>query len=215
MVSLSSPELAQLVEQANPLGAHPIHNLVLDSALEEVANGVEGAAQGLIASGRRVSRETFQQAKQNAEANGQRGEEFVNNYLNELRISGAILNFEWVSQSNVVSPFDFRIDHDNVTRVLIDAKSTSGEFERPLHISSNELRQMGFGEEEYRIYRVYDIGEETAQLRISEDLTDFARVILNVFQNLPVDVMADGISLNPAILNFGPMIPLTMADPEE
>jgi hypothetical protein len=216
MAALSSTELDQLVGQANPPGNHPIQDLLLGSSLEEVANGVEVAAQRLIATGRRVSRETFQQAKQNAEATGQLGEEFVNIYLSGLRDSGEILDFEWVSQTNVVSPYDFRIDYDGGRKVFIDVKSTSGEFERAIHISFSELRQMGLSHEEYYIYRVYDIGgEETANLRISEDLTGFARRILDVFGNLPENVMADGISLTPSILGFGSMIDLTIGEPEE
>jgi len=61
----------------------------------------------------------------------------------------------------------------------IDVKSTSGEFERKIHISLSELELMSSDTERYDIYRIFNIDENnrTAKLRIAEEVRSFAKGI--------------------------------------
>ena len=67
-------------------------------------------------------------------------------------------------------------------KILLDVKSTTGEFSRNLHISMNELYQMAESQQRYDLYRVY--------------------LINDYINNLPEKVMPDGFSVNPEIIDF-------------
>jgi hypothetical protein len=219
MLALSSSQLEQLINAANPVPEHPIYELTLDittlnADLEDVALGGNQGKEKLMrgAASRTMSRATLLKAKESADIIGLRGEQFVNNYLNTLKNEGTIRDFEWTSSSNAISPYDFWINHDGTTRVLVDVKSTQGEFERTLHISLSELQQMSTGTQRYDIYRVFGIEEDTAQIRIAENVGDFARQVLAVLQDLPQGIIADSISVSPTLLSFGPAFTLEITD---
>jgi len=116
---------------------------------------------------------------------GRRGEEFVKAYLVDKQDKGKIHSFEWVSNQEAVSPYDFWLSIDGTSKILIDVKSTPGEFERNIHISFGELQRMSSGAERYDIYRIYEIDENvgTAKLRIAEDVRSFAKGIIEVFES--------------------------------
>lgn len=68
----------------------------------------------------------------------------------------------------------------------------------------------------YAIYRVYEIDERTAKLRIADDLTDLATTVLGYFESLPHGVSANGVSIQPESLAFAEETVLDMPDvPEE
>ena len=56
---------------------------------------------------------------------------------------------------------------------------------------------------DYRLYRVYEIRENHAKLRISEPMRAFATQIVPVLEALPRGVSSDGISVDPKLLLFG------------
>jgi hypothetical protein len=62
----------------------------------------------------------------------------------------------------------------------------------------------------YVIYRVYEMLDGSAKLRISEGTKDFARTVLDVLRRLPNGVQSDGISVRPSALQFGAEIPLSL-----
>lgn len=96
--------------------------------------------------------------------------------------------------------------------IAIDVKSTSGEFDRPLHASCAELIEMT-GSRRYDIYRVYELTETSA--RISESVGQVASSILEHFHRLPTGVQVDSVSVSVAALKFGTDIRLSPASPEE
>jgi hypothetical protein len=93
------------------------------------------------------------------------------------------------------------VDLEN-ERFLIDVKSTSGEFDQRIFISQGELRQIAFGIERYDIYRVYDIKNQIPKLRISRDIRDFGKTILDVFRKLPEGITPYVISISPTSMKF-------------
>ena len=161
--------------------------------------------------------EQFQRDREKKEWYGKRGEEFVNAYLHKLQKQGNIKRFEWISSQDFDSPHDFLLIK-NDSDILIDVKSTSEKFECDFHISRSQLKQISCDSRRYDIYRIFDINEEsrTAKLRIAEDVRDFAKQILKVFENLPRGVSVDGISVSPLNLNFQGTEKIDLPDePEE
>ena len=97
--------------------------------------------------------------------------------------------------------------------ILVDVKSTQGDFKREVHVSLNELQRMAAGPERYDIYRVFfEIKEETAQLRIAKDVSDFAKSILEALEHLPSRVFSDSISFAPTLLSFGDPLTIELSE---
>lgn len=218
MASWTVSELAELIERAAPPDAHPVNELVLDSALEDAAlKGVQGTTRLLRRrSGRRLSRQDLKAALEKAEDTGWRGEGFVNAYLEKLRRENRISAFEWVSYENAIATNDFTVHVDGKNSLLIDAKSTGGDFDCPVHISASELLAMSESALRYDMYRVFEMGESNATIRIAEDLGPLAKEILKAFEGLPKGVTPDSVSVKPSTLTFSDGIQITLPDePEE
>lgn len=205
MVQLSASQIEQCVRQVGPAEEHPIRELETESAVEDA---VQGGLRGIQTLRRRpreqqVTHEELLRARRNMEEVGRLGEDLLNEYLSAMLFSGRIEGYEWVSESNAVAPYDFRVVENKGQTVCIDVKATSGEFERPLHISIAELLQMRDGTTSYDLYRVYDMSPTSARLRISRDLRNFAAKVLRGLEHLPDGVQADSVSVRPASLPFG------------
>lgn len=155
------------------------------------------------------SEEDIFNVKQSAEENGLMGELFINKYLCNLKSQGKIREIEWVSEMNKFSAYDFCLTDLNNERVLLDVKSTNGEFDQRMFISYNEMQQMAYGNERYDIYRVYKIQGDTANLRILRNIRGFAKEILDVLGQLPKGVNPQNISVLPSLLSFDSEINLT------
>ncbi|AET65211.1 tetratricopeptide repeat protein [Methanothrix harundinacea] len=133
---------------------------------------------------------------------GNLGEKYVNNYLTQLERNGSIKRFCWVSDQHATSPFDFYVINDNLDVILIDIKSTNNHFNNKFYLSSNELEQIASSEYEYRIYRIYEMSDSTAKLRISEDIRDFIKSVFELLNRLPEGVRPENISISPSVLTF-------------
>lgn len=216
MIALDYSEIETLIKQAGPDERHPIFELLLESDLEDAAK--EGPV-GLTRlykrrSGRRLSKNELTQAIRRVEELGQLGEEFINAYFEKLKSGSRVTNFQWESQDNAVSPYDFWYEKDG-SKSLLDVKATSGDFERNIHVSLPELLTMRDSLEPYYVYRVYEVEEGTAKLRISKEMRSVADSILKVLLGLPAGVSSDGVSIAPSSLAFGAEIELVMPDPSE
>ena len=218
MTSLTPNRLAQLVEDAGTRIDHPINDLVsLETTIEVATLGVAEETAGYRSppAPRRTSRDVLQRARSNANRVGELGEQFINSHLTILKANGQIEGFEWVSRENAVSPYDFRTGVGG-DEILLDAKATELSFDNKLHISFSELRQMAYGTERYDLYRVFDIGETTAKLSVAEDLGEWARGVLEIFEGLPEGVDVESVTVSPSILPFGPTVEINMLEePEE
>lgn len=216
--SMAAVTLAQLQSIADRLGddKHPFHELTLDAELEDAALG---GVRGITTLRRRqatrtTSREELQRARRIAEEIGRAGEEFVLQYLIDLKASAKVLEFTWTSETNAVAPYDFLIVMPDRQEIAIDVKSTSGEFERPIHVSSAELIEMT-DDRRYDIYRVYELSDTSAILKISENVGELALPILASFKQLPLGVRVDSVSIEINAFKFGSAISLTPPAPEE
>ena len=188
---------------------HPIWLFAADA---EYDAAVEDAALGGIKgtftltkkkAAKPISAAALAAAKAAGEKNGRDGEAFAWVHLQTLKAEGIYSAVEWSSKINAVSPFDFRATGVSRKHELwIDAKSTSGEFERVVHMSAAEL---DFASKcgRYDLWRVYEIGPDGAKLRIAEDIGAFAKAVLASLMP-PAGVTIDSVSIDPSALKFGP-----------
>jgi hypothetical protein len=212
MASITEVELEALVRRAAPSDRHPINELLIEADLEDAAQGGEAGLEKLYSrrSGARLSKAELAKAIKHLQEVGQMGEEFVQAYLDGLKTQGAIRDYHWVSQDNAVSPFDFWVE-DEKSKGLLDVKATRGQFERYVHVSVPELESMFNEKSLYVIYRVYEMSDNSAKLRVSGSMKEFAGIILDVLRKLPPGVQSDGISIDPSTIQFGLEIPLLLA----
>lgn len=152
--------------------------------------------------GRGITPEDFIRSRQAAEQTGVTGENLLNTYLDYERSQGRISEFEWTASINAVAPFDFQVSPTPGETRVIDAKSTSGAFANPLHLSPGEVQRAVCGSEPYDIYRLYEVKDDTAKMRIARDIDPQLRDILDQLSTLPAGVTADGISVPSAFLDF-------------
>lgn len=211
MAVVAPPELERLLSAANAPTEHPLNRLVaLEAALEDAAlGGVAGIRElARTTSGRRVSRAALRAARLNAERVGAAGEERVNRYLLGLIDNGGLAEVKWKSAENAISPIDFVIAESSGLAVHVEVKSSESAFERPIHISLGELLQAREAQR-YDIYRVYDMTEKTCRLRIAQDVAGTLAPFLEWAGQAPGGSSLDSISLDPALLPFGPVLDLT------
>jgi Domain of unknown function (DUF3883) len=207
MMAVAVADLQTIGNQFND-DAHPFRELTIDAALEDAAlGGVKGIRTlHQRPAARALSREELQRARRVGEEVGRAGEELVCQYLITLKARGAIEDFTWTAGQNAVAPYDFLIVLTGGTEIAVDVKSTSGEFERSIHISYAELTEMT-GARRYDIYRVYGVGEASGAMRISENTGPFAATVLRGM-NMPVSVTVDSVSVDVAAIPFGGQIRL-------
>jgi hypothetical protein len=216
MLVLTHNQLTQLINNSKIPENHPIRYIVLDEALEDA---VQGGADGIDRiwygiSSRYISRDALDKAHQKTQDVGRHGEAIVYHYLCGIREAGKIEAVEWTSEEiNPVSPYDFKIEENGKT-VVIDVKATDGEFFRKFHVSMNEIRQMANGGEQYDIYRIYDIRESSAKIRVASNVREFAESVINSLSRLPNGVTPNGFSIKPDILEFKQEEIIEYSDPD-
>jgi hypothetical protein len=203
MVAVSRAILAAAA--ADSAATHPIWQLAADpefeAALEDAAlGGLKGVEQLSKKSTKVVSAAALAAAKASAEKNGHEGEALAWVHLQKLRAAGSLKSIEWSSQSNAVSPFDFLVVDDADVTVRIDAKSTSGDFNRPIHMSIAELLAASTGGR-YDIWRLYELDDYGACLKIASNIASTAKKVLAGL-SLPKGVSIDGVSIDPTILSW-------------
>ena len=213
---LDEARLAAIMDAAHPPPDHHLHDWTGSDAVEDA---VFGGAAGMASisrrrAGRGISPEEFARSRQAAEQTGVMGEELLNYHLEQQLLDGQLEFLEWSSSINAVSPFDFRFDKPGGRQRLVDAKSTSGDFKNVLHLSYAELLQAVSGPEPYDIYRLYEVTEASAKLRIAEDVGSVLQGLLEVISKLPEGATMDSLSINPALLPFDDTMHTIVLDAE-
>lgn len=218
MLLVNETEFAGIVQSVTLSDEHPILDFFETDLLEDA---VQGGSESIKKLRRRrrsrgVGKDEFERARKNAELNGRLGEEILNSWLEQQQLAEDIHKFRWEADINAVAPYDFII-FDNAGNTLrsIDAKSTSGPFENKIHISVAELEEMVYGGRPYDIYRLYNIKEGFANLRIAKNAGEFVRGILSIFEELPTGVSVDSVSIASAQIQFGEEITIHINNSEE
>jgi hypothetical protein len=217
IVSLSNDDLDRAVAESAAGQDHPIRFLTLNAELEDLALGGSQGRRRLFAHAatRQVNKDEVAKARKTADETGRTGEELVNAHLGRLVEAGILSSFEWTSQTNAVAPYDFKLLTVAGELVLMDVKSTVGEFARPLHFSFNEILQIANGKERYEIYRVYEASMATAKLRVCKDARGMGTAVFGSLSDLPNGVTADGFSVSANLLDFGAETVIEAGDDDE
>lgn len=201
MAELSARDLSGLV-QASPAN-HPIRELLeteRDEALQEAALGSADGVAKLLRhpSSRRMTAEALAKARQAAEASGRNGEVLVDIWLRKQMRDGRLASVDWVAETNAVNPWDFSVSQTGGDRLRVEVKSTSGPFDRAIHISQAEiLAAAAAGAERTDIYRVFALSPEGGWLRVCKDIRKTAAAIAGAAGNFPAGVVPDGYSIEP------------------
>ena len=197
-------ELASLLRAADVAQTHPLMDWVEGADVEDAARG---GAEGIRKinqrrDGRGMTPEELLRARAAAQRIGVAGESLVNEHLDAQRSERAIHEFEWTSSVNAVSPCDFKVESiDGAVRSL-DVKSTSGSFATPIHMSRGEIEYALTSPGEYGIYRVYEMSDGAAKLRIANDIRTELRPIFDAILALPEGATVDSVSIDPRTLPF-------------
>ena len=123
------------------------------------------------------------------------------------------MNIKYRSKENEAEGYDFFIENDEF-QSYICVKSTMGEFKDRLHFSLDELLRVQESDN-YLVYRAFDVTENSAKIRIANDLRSFSENIMLTLEKLPAGVHSNSISVRPEILNFGEPILVQIPEDEE
>jgi hypothetical protein len=208
--SMSALDIADLESIINSVDtdlpqSHAARDFLDAFDLEDAALGGETGVKNLRKrrKARGVTQEELRKAKKAAEAVGRLGEVILNSYFGALKSQGELREYNWISNENAIAPYDFHYTPSIGSDQLIDVKSTAGPFTNPVHVSLAELLEMAESETDYRLYRLYEVKEAFARLRVSQPMKDFARGVLEKLNSLPDGVRSDSISIDPGVLDFG------------
>lgn len=205
MAEISAEQLTDIVNRSPP--DHPVRELLeaeRDQAMQEAALGSAEGTEKLLRqpSRRRMSADALAKARQAAEAAGRNGEVLVDELLKRQVREGKLREAVWISETNAVNPWDFEVTELSGERVRVEVKSTTGPFERPLHISQAEILAAGAtNSQRTDLYRIYALSDEAAWVQISRNIRTFASGIAQAAAGLPAGVVPDSYSIAPA--SFG------------
>lgn len=223
--AMAPMDLAQLIgfSAKGPAG-HPLRLLLPDPErdrdLAEAGGGDIEAADRLVkrvrsGSVRPISAAELEAALARAQEVGRAGEILISAHLDRRSKSGDLAAFEWASEKNAVSPFDFLVD-EKAGQQAWDVKSTTGKFLSPFHISAGELRAAAESVD-YRIARVFDVDtDEGAKFKLSDPIRDVAENILSALDKLPLGIAVGSVQVDPKlIIGWSHEIDLPAADDDE
>jgi len=221
MAVLDKSKLAELIATANPDSEHPIRALLLDPEYDEdledaVLGGEEGTARVLHRkAGNKLSPLELDKAIAAAKQTGRDGEELVHTMLLQQVYEGDLKTVEWNADENAISPYDFSVQTTSDETLYIEVKSTKGEFDRAFHISTTELGTAITDKPRYDLYRVYNLKDGRANIRISTDIKQFAELVMDGVSGLPDGVRPDAFSVKPDVLEWGEEIQTLIPEDEE
>lgn len=157
----------------------------LDTSTQNVIQELEIETQipGKLITERKIRRYDIQRARTIFTEIGKRGEALVAEYFDKLKFENKIKTYNWANEnSESGNPYDFCYQDlaDNV--IYLDVKTTKFDFEQKIIYSDKEIdfaltRPNGC----YNIYRVYNLADNSANLRICRDCSShFASINTNI-----------------------------------
>ncbi len=203
MAVVTEDMIAKIVEAAAPPANHPIRGWLDSAILENISQGDSRATeiQNSSHNKRGISPADFQISRVSAEKTGARGEQLLNQFFLSTPFE-EIEEHEWVSQINAISPFDFSLITKDRSFRHVDAKSTSGKFDNPVFLSLAEIKHAAKCIIPYDIYRLYNVTETSASLRIARDVGSLFASVLTSLKDLPSEVNVNTFSFDPSFFTF-------------
>ena len=222
--SMAALSLAQMEAFASASTAgHPLRLLLPDpSRVEDLVEAGSGDVQASrrldsrtrAGTARPVSAAELEVARARAQEVGRTGEALIASYLDRKLKACQIIAFEWSSEKNAVSPYDFEVaDADGPH--LWDVKSTTGKFEAAFHISAAEL-ETATEVPDYRIARVFGVDTGTgARFKLSAPIRTLAATVRKALGDLPAGVVVGSVQINPNLRAWLAEEPLPAADDDD
>jgi hypothetical protein len=203
MSVLTEEDIERVIGVANTPADHPIRDWLDKELFEEVGHGDPDAIEKLLVSrkGRGITLEELKKAKATAERIGREGEELLDYYF-EHGLPGDFESYEWVAKLNPLSPFDFKLLLKDGTERHVDAKSTGAAFGSSLYLSIGELRHALSSGVPYDLYRLYNISDSVAEMRVAKDIAKKLLPVLATLKSLPDGVKVDALSFSPDYFDF-------------
>ncbi|CAA6605895.1 conserved hypothetical protein [Rhodospirillaceae bacterium LM-1] len=218
MAAVTRPRLSQLASESGIELNHPIWALLEDSELEELLEqahmGVEPAMRRLKErAGRRVTKADLKTARDRAERVGDDGEALAHQLLEDMVSEAKISGLTWTAIEDAAASWDFEVASPVPLR--FDAKSTTRKFETPFHLSAAETVAASSVDVPYRIIRIYELTEDGASARVSNDINGFAASVLKSMESLPKGVLPEGFTVHPSALTWGEEVKIDRPDEPE
>lgn len=153
----------------------------LDISTKNVVQELEIETQipGKLITERKIRRYDIQRAQSIFTEIGKKGEILIAEYFDKLKFEGKIKTYNWANEnSESGNPYDFYYQDlaDNV--IYLDVKTTKFDFEQKIIYSDKEIdfavtRPTGC----YNIYRVYNLADSGADLRICRNCSNHFKLI--------------------------------------
>lgn len=197
----NSPLLVKLVNylelKVNKNGAWVIKEL-------EVISQVESKPYD-----KRFRRYDIDKANENFKEIGRRGEQIVNELLDDKLNRDEIFHFTWYNKDTESGlPYDFSVQNNNGSISYIDAKTTNHDFGQKIIFSSQEIDFIASTMCGYSIYRVYRSGQSFC-IRICDDCKELSAKINDLTQDyknslcqIETDLRTAKFAISPLCLKF-------------
>lgn len=149
---------------------------IVNTSGENIIRELEIVSQtGVVRDGIKLRSYDIKKARDNFELIGKSGEDLVNKFLKIMQLSGQIISYTWFNESSESGlPYDFSIQELSGNIIYLDVKSTTLGSEQPIIFSNQELNFISTIENQYHVYRVYDIEQEEKHLRICKNYKNYA-----------------------------------------
>lgn len=182
----------------------------------DIQQELEIAAQtGTITSHRTFKPIDVEKAQRRFKETGRKGEELINEYLEQLQWQSRIHSYQWENKDREsFKPFDFTINPGMDDEHYIDVKSTLYKFEQPLIFSDGEVHFIkSVADDKYSVYRVYEMEELRSKLRICQSCLKYMKTLdgtIIKFQNNMASASARvqdiKIAIKPNSITFGQIL---------
>ena len=156
-------------------------NINFSKVLTYIENNIDNSARDLLKEleietqipgnliiNKRIKKYDIDRAKERFSEIGKLGEEFVAEFFDKKLYNREIKTYKWVNQNGESgNPFDFYYQDLSDNIIYLDVKSTPFSFDQKVIYSDREIN---FAQQQatncYNIYRIYDLREKQASLRI-------------------------------------------------
>jgi len=179
MIRLMPADVLAIADHHALPDAHVIRTLAADpvvvSALEEIAQGdIVAAAKIIQRCARPVNAAELAAGIDANGLTGHLGERLVNAFLGDRHAASGSA-YKWMWPDHAAHPFDFEVlDASGQPELVIDAKSTTSVWTVDFYMSRGELTFAATSAVPYFIYRLSEVGQTGAWLRISDDIRSMA-----------------------------------------
>ncbi len=185
----------------------------IDRSTESVMRELEIETQipGKLITERKIRKYDVHRAQKLFTEIGKQGEEFVAEYFDKLKYNNQIKNYSWLNKSSESGfPYDFYYQDLSDNVIYLDVKTTKFDFKQRIIYSNKEIEfALSLPNNCYNIYRVYNLTEINANLRICRNCANYFNSIngniLTIQRNLNsinTDIQSISISFEPTVSNL-------------